>query len=228
MMRSPILRHCAPFATWIGLQTLLPTTAAAYAIRSAATALVALYAFWPCGDRSSRPEHSAPSSLPSRPFQLVVGILLGRVVCALWILPDALDWYQRWCVWPLGSVAAPAAEAPYDPAVCGWPLTIAKLVGSAFVIAPVEELFFRSFLYRWLQSRDFLNVPLTRFDGSAFLWMIFLFMLEHDRPLAAALAGAAYGFAAIRWGLCAAIVAHVVTNLALALHVVYWHAWAFW
>ena len=42
------------------------------------------------------------------------------------------------------------------------------------------------------------------------------------------MAGAAYGFAAIRWGLASAIMAHVATNLALALHVIYWGEWAFW
>ncbi len=96
------------------------------------------------------------------------------------------------------------------------------------MIAPVEEVFFRSFLYRWLQQRDFLAVPLSRFDPSAFLWMVFLFTLEHDRPLAAAMAGALYGFTAIRFGLVSAIMAHVTTNLLLALHVIFSGAWAFW
>ena len=114
------------------------------------------------------------------------------------------------------------------PAVCGWTLTIVKLIGSAFVIAPVEEVFFRSFLYRRLQARDFRAVPLSRFDLSSFLWMVFLFTLEHDRPVVAALAGAAYGLLAIRFGLGSAIVAHVVTNLALGLHVICRGEWWFW
>ena len=92
----------------------------------------------------------------------------------------------------------------------------------------MEEVFFRSFLYRRLQARDFRAVPLARFDLSSFLWMVFLFTLEHDRPVVAALAGAAYGLLAIRFGLGAAIVAHVVTNLALGLHVIYWGEWWFW
>ena len=124
--------------------------------------------------------------------------------------------------------SARSGSGPYDPAVCGWTLTIVKLIGSAFVIAPVEEVFFRSFLYRWLQNRDFTAVPLSRFDLSAFLWMVFLFTLEHDRPLAAAMAGGVYGLLAIRWGLGSAILAHVVTNLALGLHVIYHGAWEFW
>ena len=37
-----------------------------------------------------------------------------------------------------------------------------------------------------------------------------------------------YQFAAIRFGLASAIVAHVVTNLLLALHVIFSNSWAFW
>ena len=238
-----ICRYVAPFATWIGLQTLLPATAWAYAARTAATALVALaLAFrradggrpvWrtifnsgvcakPVGGVAPRNDHLSP-------FTFHLSLFFGFLVTVLWIAPEFSDFYRTWFCWPIGSLPAPSTEpSPYEPAVCGWTLTIVKLIGSAFVIAPVEELFFRSFLYRWLQRRDFLSVPLSRFDLSAFLWMIFLFTLEHDRPLAAALAGAIYGLLAIRVNLASAIVAHVTTNLLLALYVIHQNAWAFW
>ena len=195
-----IFRYAAPFATWIALQTALPATAWAYAARTAATALVGLGC-----------------------------LLAGVLVTVLWIAPEFSTFYRTWFCWPIGSLpAAPTGPSPYEPSVCGWTLTLAKLVGSAFVIAPVEEVFFRSFLYRWLQKRDFLSVPLSRFNLSAFLWMVFLFTLEHNRPLAAAVAGAVYGLAAIRWGLASAVVAHVTTNLLLAIYVIHQNAWAFW
>ncbi|MGN0847124.1 MAG: CAAX prenyl protease-related protein [Kiritimatiellia bacterium] len=161
--------------------------------------------------------------------QFLVGIGGGLLVLALWTLPEFSDFYRTWFVWPLGSLPAASSEpSPYDPAVCGWPLTLAKLIGSAFIIAPVEEIFFRSFLYRWLQNSDFLSVPLSHFDLSALLWTILLFTLEHDRPLAAALCGLVYGLLAIRFGLFSAIVAHVTTNLLLAVYVIVCGQWAFW
>ena len=235
-----IFRYAAPFATWIALQTALPAAAWAYAVRSAATALVGIFCLWRGGSRSCatvtesgkrvaspNSEHLGEAALS--PLHLLAGLLVGVIVTVLWIVPEISTFYRTWCCWPIGSLpAASHHPSPYDPAVCGWALTITKLIGSAFVIAPVEEVFFRSFLYRWLQKRDFRAVPLSRFNLSAFLWMVFLFTLEHDRPLAAALAGALYGFAAIRWGLASAIAAHVTTNLLLALHVIFSNSWAFW
>ena len=225
-----IFRHAAPFATWIALQAVLPATAWAYAVRTVVTALVGVWCLWRGGSRScatATPSHLGEAALS--PLRLFIGLLIGVLVTILWIAPEFSTFYRTWFCWPIGSIPTVSpAPSPYEPAVCGWALTAAKLVGSAFVIAPVEEVFFRSFLYRWLQKRDFLSVPLSRFNLSAFLWMVFLFTLEHDRPLAAAVAGALYGFAAIRWGLPSAIAAHVTTNLLLAVYVIHQNAWAFW
>lgn len=218
----------APFAVWIVLQTLLPATAGAYAVRSGVTFLVLLIVLPTIVQVSSR--SCGPSLVPSSlVLTSFLGLLGGLLVLALWILPEFCDLYRTWCVWPLGSLPTVSTEpSPYDPSVCGWPLTIAKLVGSSFVIAPVEELFFRSFLYRRLQKRDFTTVPHTSFDLSAFLWTVFLFTLEHDRPLAAALCAVVYGLLYIRYGLLAAIVAHVTTNLLLAIYVIVEGQWGFW
>lgn len=216
-----IAAYAAPFAVWIALQTLLPATAWAYAARSLAT----LVAFVPLvrlrRDDISVPPRAVPKS--------AIGLVAGAAVCVMWIAPDHSEFYRTWLCWPIGSLPPQSgAPSPYDPAVCGWWLTIAKLVGSAFVIAPAEELFFRSFLYRWLQKRDFLSVPPSRFDLSAFLWTVLLFTLEHDRPLVAALTGAIYGLLAMRFGILSAIVAHTATNLLLAVYVIHYGMWTFW
>ena len=207
----------APFLAWIALQMSLPATAACYAVRAGATAAIGLACLLAL---------SSPCGFPLR--GVLFGLAGGLAVCALWIAPEYSTWYRTWLELPIGVPPPPPEPSPYEPAVCGWPLTIAKLAGSAFVIAPAEEVFFRSFLYRRLQARDFRAVPLSRFDLSSFLWVVALFTLEHDRPVVAAIAGAAYGLLAIRFGLGSAIVAHVVTNLALGLHVIYRGEWWFW
>ena len=218
--RKTTLLFTLPFATWMGLMFALPPTALSYAIRSAAAlcAGIACMLLWRCGGASTKEGSAHGKLIIPMWIQVAVGVIVGATVCALWI------WLPTW---PFPEPATPD-PSPYAPSVCGWPLTIAKLVGSAFIIAPVEEVFFRSFLYRWLIARDFLSIPLSRFDLSAFLWMILLFTLEHDRPVAAAITGALYGLLAIRAGLGSAIVAHVTTNLLLGLHVIHHNAWQFW
>lgn len=207
-----------PFGTWIALMTFLPATAGTYALRSAIVALALVF--------------SAIVLKPSWRIAvspLVAGLLAGALVAAIWILPEHCQWYRTWVLWPIGKDVPPELPSPYDPAVCGNWLTAAKLVGSAFVIAPAEELFFRSFLYRWLQSREWLSVPMCRFDLNAFLWMTFLFSLEHPpRFVVAAICAIVYGALAIRKGIASAIVAHIVTNLILAGYVIAAGDWGFW
>ena len=211
------LMFSLPFATWMGLMFLLPASAGSYAIRSAATLAVGA-ACWILHRKSESAVTTANHRYGSACLSVISGLAVGTVVFALWIWLPA---------WPYAEPVAPES-LPYAPQTCGWPLTVAKLAGSAFIIAPAEELFFRSFLYRRLISHDFSSVPLSKFDLSAFLWVVFLFTLEHDRPVAAAITGVAYGLLAIRFGITSAIVAHVTTNLILALHVIFNGAWQFW
>ena len=236
--RDAIL-YAAPFVAWIALQMALPSTAVGYAVRTGVTAAVGLAClkvikvFKVSNDLNNLNDLNHLNNLKSFHHLnalkcLCIGLFGGLVVNVLWIAPEYSTWYRTWMELPIGELPPASGPSPYEPSVCGWPLTIVKLIGSAFVIAPVEEVFFRSFLYRRLQARDFRAVPLSRFDLSSFLWMVFLFTLEHDRPVVAALAGAAYGLLAIRFGLGSAIVAHVVTNLALGLHVICRGEWWFW
>jgi CAAX prenyl protease-like protein len=207
-----------PFAVWMGLMFVLPATAESYAIRSAATLATGIVC-WIIHRKDRSTATQGASTCAGNVFvSAISGILVGLAIFALWIWAPA---------WPYSEPVAPEG-LPYAPQTCGWPLTIAKLIGSAFIIAPAEELFFRSFLYRKLIARDFTSIPLSKFDLSAFLWVVFLFTLEHDRPIAAAITGAAYGLLAIRFGISSAIIAHVTTNLVLALHVIFNNAWQFW
>ena len=228
------LQCVLPFATWMALMGFLPlistfsmSAATSYAWRTVVTAAVGIACMW-AAKRSGGATPTQGSTLS--PANLLAGTAVGLVVCALWILPEGLEAYRVWCVVPIGTEqACPLGSvSQYAPESCGWPLTLVKLAGSAFVIAPVEEVFFRHFLYKRLVRRDFWNVPSRHFDATAFCWTVLIFTLEHDRPLAAAMAGAAYGLLAIYRGLPAAIVAHVVTNFALGLHVIANDAWRFW
>lgn len=206
----------APFAVWMAMMTLLPATAEMYALRTVCTAAAA-FALLP---RLMKP------SLKDWGRFFIMGVPAGMLVLVLWIWPESFAWYREWFV--IGGVSASQEPSAYDPAVCGKALLAMRLLGSAFVIAPVEELFFRSYLYRRLQSREWTKVSLSRFDLTAFLWTVALFSLEHNRIAAALAAGVVYQIVAMRAGIGSAITAHVTTNLALGLWVVYNGAWAFW
>ncbi len=217
--RRDTLGATVPYVLWMVLMMVLPSTAVGYAIR-AFVSFVALFALYP------KLSDGAADRVVRNPWATAGwGIGIGVLVGVLWVAPESFAWYRRFLVIGGGSAET---FSPYDPSVCGWPLTLWRIVGSAFVIAPAEELFFRSFLYRRLQTRRWTELPLSTFDWSAFLWMVGLFALEHDRILVGALAGAFYGWLAIRRGLGAAILAHVTTNLLLGLYVIGCGEWGFW
>lgn len=198
-----------PYALWMGLMLALPSDASSYTVRMSWTsaALVMFLSF------------VRFRTLP-KARNLLWGAGVGVLVLALWVLPEPYGWYHRLFIFREGGTDA-IATSP-------WALKAARLIGSAFVIAPAEELFFRGFLYRWLQNRDWHEADPRHFDGPSFLWMVVLFALEHDRWLVGAVAGALYGLVAIRRGLAAAVVAHVVTNLLLGLYVLKFGVWALW
>ena len=189
----------APFATWMVLMVALPATATAYAVRTAATA--ALLAVAAAGLKLK-----VESLKCWRWSDLVLGLAVGMVVFAMWILPEQFDWawYRKWCIIGEGGTRAVAEASAVMIAI--------RLIGSAFVISVAEELFFR----KWLIG----------FAG--FWWMVGLFAIEHDRWLVAAICGVAYGALYLRRGLAAAIVAHVTTNLVLGLWVLKTGQWQFW
>jgi len=136
---------------------------------------------------------------------LAWGVPVGLIVLFLWVMPEkTFEWYRRYCMYGYTANASVDASAWYWKSL--------RLFGSAFVISVAEEMFFR----RWL----------LRYAG--FVWMIALFAVEHNRWLAAAVAGAVYGWLALRKGLASAVVAHVVTNLALGVYVLLTDDWIFW
>ncbi len=130
---------------------------------------------------------------------------------------------------PDGYRAAALAGSVYSPAVCGWPLTLVRLAGSAFVIAVAEEFFWRGFLCRWIQNIDFLDVDIGKFAPFAFFVTVALFGAEHTEWLMGALTGVLYGLFFLRTrDIWAAAVAHVTTNLLLGVYVLVFGAYQFW
>jgi CAAX prenyl protease-like protein len=150
---------------------------------------------------------------------LAVGV--GVVVFALWISLDA-PWMQ------IGKPSA--AFLPLDPqGGVLWPLVAVRWIGAALIVPVMEELFWRSFLMRWIQSPQFESVVPQRVALKAIVLSTFVFVLAHTLWLAAIVAGLAYAWLYVRTGkLWTSVIAHAVTNGVLGVWVVATGRWAFW
>jgi uncharacterized protein len=93
----------------------------------------------------------------------------------------------------------------------------------------MEELFWRSFLMRWIQQPVFEGLAPAQVGLKALLLSTFVFVLAHTLWLAAAIAGLAYALLYMRTGsLWTAVIAHAVTNGVLGVWVVMTGNWQFW
>ncbi len=164
---------------------------------------------------------------------------LGIAVFVIWILPETewvgsrspgfLTFYRRWLIFPPWSVAEPPATSPFDPAVNGWGIALIRLAGSAFVIAVIEEFFWRGWLYRWLLGRNFLKVDMGTWNTPLFLAVSAVFAVEHMQWAVGFIAGVAYLWMMIKTrDLWATALAHVVTNFLLGVYVLLYGRYEFW
>lgn len=108
-------------------------------------------------------------------------------------------------------------------------LMVTRIVGAALVVPLMEELFWRSFLMRWIHNQDFLKVEPGAVGLVALLVSSLLFAIEHNLWFAGLVAGLAYGLLYIRsktiW---MPIIAHAVTNGVLGVWVIYTGNWYYW
>ena len=105
----------------------------------------------------------------------------------------------------------------------------ARILGSSLVVPLLEEVFYRSFIYRLLIKTDFLNVPLNSFNWFAFVFVCAAFGFNHHEWLPGIFCAAVYQGLVIRKGrLGDAITAHAITNFLLGLWVVFRSEYQFW
>ena len=128
------------------------------------------------------------------------------------------------------------ADKPWNPhlqfgegTALAWTVIIGRILGSTLVVPPLEEMFYRSFVYRYIIKADFDQVPLTKFHAPAFFITSIVFGFVHREWLAGILCGMAYQWLVLRKGrLGEAMTAHAITNLLLGIYVAYQGAWHFW
>ncbi len=152
-------------------------------------------------------------------------VAVGVAIFAIWVGLDGL--YPR--LTKLDEGATPFQQFGAGSSLA-WFYIAVHVAGMSVVVPPVEEIFYRSFLYRYLVKIDFRSMPLGQFHGLSFFVTSSVFGLMHpDRWLAGILCGLAYQWLVIRKNrLGDAITAHAITNFLLGVWIVWKGAWNFW
>lgn len=170
------------------------------------------------------PLHGGPSSP-------LLSVAVGIAVFLIWVLPDhiAAGWHHTF-LFDNAVMGQPVATTPeasrHDAVFLGLRVAI-----SVIAVPILEELFWRGWVMRWIiDSRDFERIPLGTFTYSAFWLTAILFASEHGPFWDVGLvAGAVYNWWMMRtrnvWD---CIIAHAVTNGALAAYVIGAGQWQYW
>lgn len=230
--RMAYVAHIAPYVLWvtimIGLDVPQIKPAMRYTMQTILCTLLLL---------AVRPwRWYAPLRVRHLPLALGVGL----VVFAIWVVPET-PWMQTHCpsfhnfymsylaVQPWSGAPALPKVWPFAPETCGWPLVAIKLFGTSVTIAACEELFWRSFIYRWMLGGKFWQVDLGQFHPFIFLTVNIVFGFEHTQWFAGILAGLAFGWVLLRTrDLWAAIITHGITNYLLGIYIVATGDYHFW
>ncbi len=154
-----------------------------------------------------------------------IALLVGMAVFAEWVLLD------KWIPYPyLGTRTSynPFVEIT-NPAL-RYSFLAVRLYGLVLLVPVMEEVFWRSFLLRFVTDiDDFKRVPIGDYSAVAFLVVAAMFALSHPEWLVAFICAAAYALLLrTTRSLFACIVAHAVTNLALGVYVLTTGDWKFW
>lgn len=156
-----------------------------------------------------------------RPADTILSCITGIVVYVLWV---RMDWTFSGSATPPGFNPTLLPEQGIQVA-----MTFFRVFGAVLVVPIMEELFWRSFLIRYMIDNRFEAVAIGTFTLSSFLISSLLFGLEHHYILAGIMAGAAYNLLLYRTrSIAHCICAHAVTNLALAIHTITTRSWNFW
>jgi CAAX prenyl protease-like protein len=165
-------------------------------------------------------------------------VVVGVGVFVVWVGLDPYYPGQDRLMFQLGFGEDPAKEPPKlwnpfdqfgDGSALAWFFVLVRTLGSTVVVPPLEEVFYRSFLYRYLISPEFERIALNRVHRVAIALTSLIFAFTHQQWLAAILCGLAYQWLVFRKNrLGDAMTAHAITNLLLAGWVVFRPAWAFW
>jgi len=177
-----------------------------------------------------------------------MAVAVGLGVFVVWVGLDgwypSLDTLEKLWLHPLLAMVGLASPAPpvpplapeWNPALAfgegsaaASAMVVVRMLGSTLVVPPLEEVFYRSFLYRYLIQPGFTSVPLGTWRWQPFLLTALVFGFSHREWLPGLLCGLAFqGLVCWKNRLGDALVAHAIANFLLGVWVVARGAWHFW
>ena len=223
-LANPALPYVAPFLLFIALmassETIVNLAGLSnsfderwlYAIRTVLVSLAVIW-FWPKYSELHR-------VFDLRLMQIIWALALGIVVFVAWINLD-FGWLK---------MGESTGFVPLDAdGNILWAHVIPRILGAAILVPIIEELFWRSFLMRWLERSDFLTVEPGQIKMKSLAISSAIFAVEHHLWFAGLVAGLAYGWLYMRTAnLWYPIIAHATTNAVLGIWVLHTGNWQFW
>ncbi|KHE91570.1 MAG: CAAX prenyl protease-related protein [Candidatus Scalindua rubra] len=152
---------------------------------------------------------------------VLVGLMAGAGVFVLWINMDM----------KFATMSEPKEFNPFiiDNSLFFYLIISFRLFGSSVVVPVFEEIFWRSFIIRYIINPKFENVPVGQFTWLSFVISSIFFGLEHNLWLAGIMAGVSYSLVLYYTrNLVVAMFSHGVTNLLLGIYVLTTGNWQFW
>jgi CAAX prenyl protease-like protein len=172
----------------------------------------------------------------------IEAIGVGLAIAVLWLGLDGRI-PSLGGLWDLGvklftGKAPAAAKAPEvwnpiaffkDQPALGYALLAVRVLGRSLVVPAMEEVFYRSFFYRYVISPKFVDLPLNTRSPKAWIITSVIFGACHpDHWVPGILCGLAYQWLVLRRGrLGDAMLAHAVTNLAISGYAIVTGRWEF-
>lgn len=156
--------------------------------------------------------------------------LIGAGVFALWVAPDLLwpGYRESWVFQnSITGTVESSVPADYRDSLM---VLLSRFARAAILVPIIEELFWRSWMMRWLIDVDFLKVPLGAFAPTSFAITAILFASVHGPYWEVGLlTGIIYNWWMVKTrSLGDCILAHAVTNAILSAYVVLGDQWQYW
>ena len=156
-----------------------------------------------------------------------LAVAVGLAVIVVWIGAD--PFYPGATKLMGGKPTVPFDPTLIKPVEWRYVFIGFRVFGAVVVVALIEEVFWRGFLIRWLDGKDFKSVPIGVCSWKAFGVTAVLFGLEHEQWLAGIICGALYNWLYCRRkDLFSCVLAHATSNAALAAWVLWRGDWKFW